>query len=108
MAGWRQAHGRSMAGRAAHSEHAGWPPPFPAIAFNVLVTGRVAKDFNASMALYRNSTLLIPTNILFEAALNYLGAGLYVPTPTWGQMLSSAVVNQYYLVANRRGPRLAS
>jgi len=36
------------------------------------------------------ATLLIPTNILFEAALDYLGVGLYVPTPTWGQMLASA------------------
>ena len=44
------------------------------------------------------STLLIPSNILFEAALDYLGVGLYVPTPTWGQMLSSAVVNQYWLI----------
>jgi peptide/nickel transport system permease protein len=42
------------------------------------------------------TTLLIPTNILFEAALDYLGVGLYVPTPTWGQMLSSAVQNGYY------------
>ena len=30
------------------------------------------------------STLLIPTNILFEAALDYLGVGLYVPTPDLG------------------------
>jgi len=44
------------------------------------------------------STLLIPTNILFEAALDYLGVGLYVPTPTWGQMLSSAVANGYYYI----------
>ena len=44
------------------------------------------------------STLLIPTNILFEAALDYLGVGLYVPTPTWGQMLSSAVQNGYYSI----------
>jgi len=44
------------------------------------------------------ATLLIPTNILFEAALEYLGVGLLVPTPSWGQMLSSAVVNQYYLI----------
>jgi peptide/nickel transport system permease protein len=44
------------------------------------------------------ATLLIPTNILFEAALDYLGVGLYVPTPTWGQMLSSAVQNQYYSI----------
>jgi peptide/nickel transport system permease protein len=44
------------------------------------------------------ATLLIPTNILFEAALDYLGVGLYVPTPTWGQMLSSAVQNGYYYI----------
>ena len=44
------------------------------------------------------ATLLIPTNILFEAALEYLGVGLYVPTPTWGQMLSSAVQNGYYYI----------
>jgi len=44
------------------------------------------------------ATLLIPTNILFEAALEYLGVGLYVPTPTWGQMLSNAVINGYYSI----------
>ena len=44
------------------------------------------------------STLLIPTNILFEAALDYLGVGLYVPTPTWGQMLSNAVTNGFYSI----------
>ncbi|MCO6007790.1 ABC transporter permease [Actinoallomurus purpureus] len=37
------------------------------------------------------STLLIPTNILFEAALSYLGVGVSEPTPTWGGMLSQAV-----------------
>ncbi|HLK01650.1 MAG TPA: ABC transporter permease, partial [Streptosporangiaceae bacterium] len=37
------------------------------------------------------STLLIPTNILFEAALDYLGVGLIPPTPSWGQMLANAV-----------------
>ena len=44
------------------------------------------------------ATLLIPTNILFEAALDYLGVGLYVPTPSWGQMLSSAVQNGFYYI----------
>jgi ABC-type dipeptide/oligopeptide/nickel transport system permease subunit len=44
------------------------------------------------------STLLIPTNILFEAALSYLGVGLYPPTPTWGGMLSDAVTNQYFQI----------
>jgi peptide/nickel transport system permease protein/oligopeptide transport system permease protein len=44
------------------------------------------------------ATLLIPTNILFEAALDYLGVGLIPPTPSWGQMLSSAVTNGYYYI----------
>ena len=44
------------------------------------------------------STLLIPTNILFEAALDYLGVGLYPPTPSWGEMLSDAVTNGYYYI----------
>jgi peptide/nickel transport system permease protein len=37
------------------------------------------------------STLLIPTNILFEAALSYLGMGVRPPTPSWGGMLSDSV-----------------
>ena len=40
------------------------------------------------------STLLIPTNILFEAALSFLGVGVQPPTPSWGGMLSDAVA--YY------------
>ena len=44
------------------------------------------------------ATLLIPTNILFEAALDYLGVGLIPPTPSWGQMLSSAVTNGFYYI----------
>ncbi len=44
------------------------------------------------------STLLIPTNILFEAALDYLGVGLIPPTPSWGQMLSNAVAQGFFSV----------
>ncbi len=40
------------------------------------------------------STLIIPTNILFEAALSFLGVGVPPPTPSWGRLLSDAV--QYY------------
>ncbi|MFE0106282.1 ABC transporter permease [Streptomyces sp. NPDC059009] len=36
-------------------------------------------------------TLMIPTNILTEAALSFLGAGVKPPTASWGQMLSKAV-----------------
>jgi len=39
-------------------------------------------------------TLLIPTNILFEAALSFLGVGIRPPTPTWGGMISEAI--RYY------------
>jgi ABC-type dipeptide/oligopeptide/nickel transport system permease subunit len=36
------------------------------------------------------ATLLIPTNILFEAALSYLGVGVQPPRATWGGMLADA------------------
>jgi len=36
------------------------------------------------------SSLLIPTNILFEAALSFLGVGIRPPTSSWGQMISDA------------------
>ncbi|MBL7499954.1 ABC transporter permease [Frankia sp. CNm7] len=36
------------------------------------------------------TTLLIPTNILFEAALSYLGVGVRPPTASWGDMLATA------------------
>ena len=44
------------------------------------------------------ATLLIPTNILFEAALDYLGVGLIPPTPSWGQMLANAVQQGFWYV----------
>jgi peptide/nickel transport system permease protein len=36
------------------------------------------------------SSLLIPTNILFEAGLSYLGVGIRAPAASWGQMISDA------------------
>jgi len=42
------------------------------------------------------ATLLIPTNILFEAALDFLGVGIIPPTPSWGQSLSNAVTQGFY------------
>jgi ABC-type dipeptide/oligopeptide/nickel transport system permease subunit len=44
------------------------------------------------------TTLLIPTNILFEAALSYLGVGIIPPAPSWGGMLSDAVSNGFYSI----------
>jgi peptide/nickel transport system permease protein len=36
------------------------------------------------------TTLIIPNNILFEAALSFLGAGVPPDVPSWGKMLSEA------------------
>jgi ABC-type dipeptide/oligopeptide/nickel transport system permease subunit len=36
------------------------------------------------------STLVIPTNILFEAALSFLGVGVQPPKASWGQMIADA------------------
>ncbi|MEV6346257.1 ABC transporter permease [Actinoplanes sp. NPDC051851] len=36
------------------------------------------------------AALLVPYNMIVEAALSFLGIGVRPPTPSWGQMLSSA------------------
>jgi len=35
-------------------------------------------------------TLIIPANILFEAALSFLGVGIKEPNPSWGAMIADA------------------
>jgi peptide/nickel transport system permease protein len=42
----------------------------------------------ASIVVY--TTIFIPTNILFEAALSFLGVGVQPPTPSWGKMIQDA------------------
>ncbi|MER6923998.1 ABC transporter permease, partial [Streptomyces spiralis] len=42
----------------------------------------------APVATY--TALLVPSNIASEAGLSFLGIGVKPPTPSWGQMLSSA------------------
>ena len=44
-------------------------------------------------------TLLIPSAIVFEATLSYLGLGVPLPTPTWGNMLSDSQTGGVYTVA---------
>jgi ABC-type dipeptide/oligopeptide/nickel transport system permease subunit len=36
------------------------------------------------------SSLLVPQNILLEAALSFLGVGIRPPTASWGQMIADA------------------
>jgi peptide/nickel transport system permease protein len=42
------------------------------------------------------ASLVVPTLILVEASLSYLGVGVRVPTPSWGNMLQDA--KQFYRV----------
>jgi peptide/nickel transport system permease protein len=44
-------------------------------------------------------TLIIPGNILFEAALSYLSVGIPQDTPSWGRMISEASGGQLYTIA---------
>ncbi len=48
----------------------------------------ILPNITAPLIVY--SSLLIPTNILLEAALSYLGVGIRPPTSSWGQMISDA------------------
>ena len=74
---WRCASASSSTRRAA------WAPAPP----RILPTEMLPNLF-APILVY--TTLLIPTNILFEAALSFLGVGVRPPTPTWGGMISDA------------------
>src|SRR5437764_9845918 len=39
------------------------------------------------------TSLILPTNILYEAALSFLGVGVQPPTASWGQMIAAASPN---------------
>ena len=56
---------------------------------------------NMLSTLIVQATVLIPTNIIGEAVLSFLGLGVQPPTPSWGVMLADA---QSYLSS---APRLA-
>jgi peptide/nickel transport system permease protein len=45
---------------------------------------------NLTAPLIAYASLLIPANILLEAALSFLGVGVRPPTASWGQMLADA------------------
>jgi peptide/nickel transport system permease protein len=48
----------------------------------------ILPNLTAPIIVY--ASLLIPVNILIEAALSYLGVGIRPPTASWGQMIASA------------------
>lgn len=53
-----------------------------------IVFREVLPNLVAPIIVY--ATLIIPQNILFEAALSFLGAGVQPPTASWGAMLADA------------------
>jgi ABC-type dipeptide/oligopeptide/nickel transport system permease subunit len=48
----------------------------------------ILPNLTAPIIVY--ASLQIPTNILFEASLSFLGIGIRPPTASWGQMIASA------------------
>lgn len=44
-------------------------------------------------------TLILPSNILFEAALSFLGLGIPQSTPSWGGMIAQAAEGQLFTYA---------
>jgi peptide/nickel transport system permease protein len=53
-----------------------------------IMTREILPNLIAPIVVY--ATLLVPQNILLEAALSYLGVGVRPPTVSWGQMLAAA------------------
>ncbi len=60
-----------------------------------LIWRHVLPNLMGPLVVY--GTLIIPVNILLEAALSFLGLGLPPPTATWGQMLADG--QNYYSTA---------
>ncbi len=53
-----------------------------------IMTREILPNVIAPIIVY--TTLVIPINVLFEAALSYLGVGVPATQPSWGRMLSEA------------------
>jgi peptide/nickel transport system permease protein len=53
-----------------------------------IMTREILPNLIAPIIVY--TTLIIPSNILFEASLSYLGIGVPASTPSWGRELSDA------------------
>ncbi|WP_137150655.1 ABC transporter permease [Devosia sp. FKR38] len=54
---------------------------------------------NLSVPIIVYTTMMIPSSIVFEATLSFLGLGIVPPAPSWGGMLADAAANSIYLVA---------
>ena len=62
-----------------------------------IMFSEVLPNLMAPILVY--ATLTIPGNILFEAALSFLGVGVPQSTPSWGRMLSDATSGSLFTYA---------
>ena len=53
-----------------------------------IIVREILPNLTASIVVV--ATLLVPVNILLEAALSFLGVGVQPPNPSWGAMLAEA------------------
>jgi ABC-type dipeptide/oligopeptide/nickel transport system permease subunit len=54
---------------------------------------------NLTIPIVIYTTMMIPSAIVFEATLSFLGLGIVPPAPSWGGMLSDASDGSLYLIA---------
>lgn len=54
---------------------------------------------NLSVPIIIYTTMMVPSSIIFEATLSFLGLGLVPPAPSWGGMLAEAATNSIYMFA---------
>jgi ABC-type dipeptide/oligopeptide/nickel transport system permease subunit len=54
---------------------------------------------NLAVPIIIYTTMMIPSAIVFEATLSFLGMGIVPPAPSWGGMLADAAKNSVYLAA---------
>jgi ABC-type dipeptide/oligopeptide/nickel transport system permease subunit len=57
----------------------------------------ILPNLTESIIVY--ATQMIPSAIVFEATLSFLGMGIVPPQPSWGGMLADAASNSTYMIA---------
>lgn len=54
---------------------------------------------NLTVPIIIYTTMMVPSSIIFEATLSFLGLGIVPPAPSWGGMLADAANNSIYMFA---------
>ncbi|MET3926707.1 ABC transporter permease [Devosia sp. 2618] len=62
-----------------------------------IITTDILPNLGAPIIIY--TTMMVPSSIIFEATLSFLGLGIVPPAPSWGGMLAEAANNSIYMFA---------